>query len=233
MSKYGWERGTLKIPGSEWKRVRDEIVAAHNRHLDGMLQLAQLAYERLSAIKAAKGVAAIKGDLYEVMRTDVASAGLLRKLDSCDDAWHAVNSVRKYDPKTQRTSLVVPKKKDFAHVPPTKASSFHYGDFGISFSPKTKEVTWSVNDNNHSVERAHEHEMGRVFFRVMGSVKWVRGSGGQLVGNDEYHSEDREAGGGANYVTHRFGPLGGDVYKELGLRRPRAAPRGSQRYGMR
>lgn len=230
MSKYGWEKGTLKIPGGEWKRVRDELVAAHNKHREGMYQLAVAVHTRLTALKAAKGSAALNTDLYELLRNDLGSAALMRQLDSCDDAWEAVHAVRKVDPKTRKITLVVPKKKDFAPVPSTKAKALHYGEFSIGLGATTKSITWSVSENNHSVERAHDHAMGRAFFRVMGSVKWVRGTGGTLKGNDEHHREDDEAGGGGNYVTQRFGPLGGDVYKEMGLRRPSKPLRYPSRY---
>lgn len=230
MSKYGWEKGTLKIPGGEWKRVRDELVGAHNKHREGMYQLAVAVHQRLTALKASKGSAALNTDLYELLRNDLGSAALMRQLDTCDDAWEAVHAVRKQDPKTRKVTLAVPKKKDFAPLPPTKATVLHYGEFSIGLNATTKSVTWTVSENNRSVERAREHAMGRAFFRVMGTVKWVRATGGQIAGNDEYNREASDAGGGGNYVTERFGPLGGDVYKELGLRRPSKPLRYPSRY---
>lgn len=209
MSKYGWEKGTLKIPGSEWKRVRDAIVAGHNKEQDNMFALATDVHGRLMAIKAAKGSAAIKGEVGEMLRADTGSYSVMKRLEASDDSWDVLKSVRKYEPATKKTTLTVPKKKDFAHVPSSKAECLSYGEFSISFDQKEKSITWSVQDNNHSVDRARDHVMGRLFFNVMGSVKWGRGSGGQIAGNDEIHKDDREEGGGANYVTARYGPLGG------------------------
>jgi hypothetical protein len=230
MSKYGWEKGTLKIPGGEWKRVRDELVAAHNKHRESMHQLSVAVHTRLTALKSSKGAGVLSTELSELLRNDPGSAALLRQLDNCEDAWEAVHCVRKFDPQTRKTTLVAPKKKDFAPVPPTKAKVLHYGEFSVSFDATAKTITWSVSDNNHSVDRAHDHNMGRTFFRVMSSVKWVRGTGGQIVGNDENNRDNDEEGGGSNYVTHRFGPMGGDLYKELGLRRPSKVLRPSRRF---
>ena len=47
--------------------------------------------------------------------------------------------------------------------------------------------------------------MGKAFFKRLAQVKWTNRTGGEIVGNDEYNEESRESGGGANYVTSRYG----------------------------
>jgi hypothetical protein len=210
MSKYGWEKGTLKIPGNEWKRVRDAIVEGHNKRQDTLFALATELHARLVAIKGAKGSAGIQGEISTVLRADSGSYSVMKRLEQAGDDWDVLKAVRKFDTATKKTTLTVPKKKDFAHVPFTKAEDLSYDDFGISFDHKEKSIRWSVQDNNHSVERARDHEMGRLFFKVMDSVKWVRCTGGQINGNDEYNRDSEYEGGGGNYVTARYGPLGGD-----------------------
>lgn len=73
---------------------------------------------------------------------------------------------------------------------------------------KTRTVRWVVPENNHAVDFAWRHPMGKAFENALRKVRWVRGTGGKLVGNDEYNRDSRYEGGGANYVTRRYGPLG-------------------------
>lgn len=100
-----------------------------------------------------------------------------------------------------------------------------YEEATISFNDR--KVTWSVQENNRAVERAHQAPMARVFFGELGKVKWTRGTGGTFVGNDEYNRDNYESGGGANYTTSRFGPAGDEdriwELMRMGLSRKKAS----------
>lgn len=78
------------------------------------------------------------------------------------------------------------------------------GESSISFDKRV--VVWSVPENNHAREHGRTHPLARVLFETLGSVRWTRGTGGDIVGNDEYNRDSRDEGGGGNYVLTRFGP---------------------------
>jgi hypothetical protein len=100
-----------------------------------------------------------------------------------------------------------PLKTDFAPLPwKTVAFTASWDECGVTFDLKARTVRWGVSENNHAVERARESWLGRAFFRALDRVNWTRGTGGTIVGNDEYNSDSEYEGGGANYVTASYPP---------------------------
>jgi hypothetical protein len=78
----------------------------------------------------------------------------------------------------------------------------------LTLEEATRTLRWNVSENNHAVEYAWAHPMGRALARALASVTWTRGSGGTFIGNDEYNRDSECEDGGANYVTRGYGPLG-------------------------
>ena len=98
-----------------------------------------------------------------------------------------------------------PQKKDF----PTAGNNicvFDDEDCSVVFDNDSKTARWTVHENNHAVEHARASVLGTAFFAAMAKVTWTRGSGGQIVGNDEYNQDAGRdyAGGGGSYVTAEF-----------------------------
>ena len=79
----------------------------------------------------------------------------------------------------------------------------HYGN--VSLDLKAKTASWDVDENNHACESARRTPIGRAFFRALGRITWTRGSGGTIVGNDEYNREGGGEGEGGHYVTGEYG----------------------------
>ena len=102
---------------------------------------------------------------------------------------------------------VRPLKKDFPKLT-NKTTQIDNDDCTVVFNDKTHTVSWSVQENNHAVENARESILGQAFFSALRKIKWTRGSGGELVGNDEYNQDDCSSGGGANYTKAHYGPKG-------------------------
>lgn len=220
MSCYEWEQGSLKIPSAEWVRVRRDLIAAWNGIMQERLTLAQQLHAHLTEARKGKRnfdfMAAAKAwaDARRP-RGRFISEDELDGLNAADEAWRLA---LEHKDNLNRWVLQHPKKKD---VPFAKSTTRHFGDVplcawegSVRLDDKTRELHWSVSENNHAVERAWEQPMGRALARILHSVCWTRDSGGVFVGNNEYSRESRDEGGGSNFVTKRYGPRG-DIRRGL------------------
>jgi hypothetical protein len=208
MSCYNWERGTLKIPTRAWKPLRDALAAAYNSRQTRLYELAVRIHGLLvQQKKLAKRGAFKLNDAYEqlVHRSPNLWPRDLEGYQERDDVDQALFG--KFGERGHgRTKLLLPKKKDFPLAVATKTTDYPADTGTITLDAAKHELRWYVEENNRAVESAHDSPMGRALFALLAKVEWTRGSGGTIVGNDEYNRDENRdhAGGGANYVTHRF-----------------------------
>lgn len=211
MSCYNWERGTIVIPASEWATFRTEMIRAWNNHLMEMFTLAEGIYDRVSsAVKGKRGENRDKLIKEAVARECGCSisGGCIISFSNATyyDEWEIINPLllKQVDGKVTLTS---PKKSSLNLLPLTKDATIHAPDFSVSFHNENRTVTWIVEEGNRAVEHAHKHWFAKKLFQKLDSMEWTRGSGGQIVGNDEYNRDSYDEGGGGNYVTHSFRAL--------------------------
>ena len=100
----------------------------------------------------------------------------------------------------------MPTKKMFNFVN-GKDNSFDVGegDASVGFNQTNKTVSWAVWENNHACDTARDTKEARLLFGLLNKVNFTRGSGGNIVGNNEYNRDDHNEGGGGNYVTASYG----------------------------
>lgn len=105
--------------------------------------------------------------------------------------------------------LQAPKKKDLPPLLESKTWNWSgdYDELFISIDPKTRRLTWSISENNHSVDRAHESYLGRALFGALNKINWTRGTGGVSYYSDEYMKESLIDGGDGASESY-YGPLG-------------------------
>lgn len=209
MSRSESERGTIVIPRAEWSKLKAAVIEAHNAHRMALFETAVALVDKLAvAHKGKRGVnwsRAAQDMLHTQRATSRERLG--------ENAWgerarEVVELILPYDQETRQPVKRPrkPKKKDLGLLSPRKVKTVD-SDLGrITFDDEKHAVTWNVSDNNHACDTSRGHPVGRAFFAALGRVKWTRGSGGKIVGNDEYNREDRREGGGGNYVTSEFGP---------------------------
>lgn len=228
MSRHEWERGEIKMSVKEFSSVRRDLIAFHNERQVRLFERAKSVYTALKL--AGKGTrnfdwnsafsgVMVSGQGYRMEASDV---------DGYDEIYNAIF------PNEQVEKLVAgqilkgwersekpkaPKKNSFTPLK-QNADRIIFGEAAIGFDKKARAIYWSTGENNHAVERAREHAMGREFFKRLGRVVWTRGTGGELIGNDEYNEDAGRdyAGAGGSYVTARYGVAEKQFKKSLGIR---------------
>lgn len=227
MSCYEWEQGTITIPKPQWASFRKNLLTAWNAREDEVLEAAKKAFA--AAKKASKGK---RGE----SRGKAISEAIARACGGSVDEWGYFEANRRvggywgggYERdekahdlhnricrlilksegfgKDAKVSLVAPKAKDLHKVKISQDARIHCSDATVTFNNRCHAVEWRVHENNHAKDHAHEHWFAKALFRALKGIKWTRGTGGTVVGNDEYNRDNRECGGGGNYVTMSFGP---------------------------
>lgn len=220
MSYYCHEDGVVKIPGVEWKGLREALADAFNAHQRSLLEAARQLHARLAELKRERGRRVLNDT--GALETD---ATVARVLAACHDGdvgrlWCAVLA----DAGGGKRKLTAPTKGDFPEVSRSRNDTYRLGGFSIVLDKDEKTLTWSVQENNHAIETARDHPLARALFTRLAKVRWLRGTGGVFVGNDEYTRDSGEVGGAANYVTARYGPLGERDSRLRGQRKRTVSP---------
>lgn len=199
MSRSEWERGSITLPAAAVAGLRQALVDASNAaHERAYTQARAWVQQQPSRANSKLRAALYANNLPE----DV----------------HRVISYLLFQIPAKPVRLPTHADVDFTAPRATsRTCRFTVGDEAeIFFTGRV--VNWSVEENNHAVERAHEHPIGVLFFRALDRIAWTRGTGGQLIGNDEYNQDSREQGGGGNYVTATFGPRTAQQLQEARFR---------------
>lgn len=198
MSKYEWERGTIKIPSKEWPKFRTAVIKAWNASELDRLERAKRLHAEVSAKVKGK-----RGSKRQEVLARLYLDGFGR---DAYDVRDLVVSCTWDDAKKRQVYKLrgVPRKKDLEVLPTSKDATIHMPDASVTLSNKARSVTWDVPENNHAGEHARSHPVARKLFRLLDRMTWTRGSGGEIVGNDEYNREADYAGGGGNYVVAEY-----------------------------
>jgi hypothetical protein len=201
VSCYEWEAGNIKLPSAVFSKFRRDLNTYCNQRQTNLFNKALQVFEKMVVQIKSKPSADLEHDILEHLKESKYNAFRMgwNTLD-CDGADEILRVLLPPGNKLHR-----PQKKDFpvASITRDRVSD---GEWGISFTPKEHAVHWSVAENNHACERAHEHAVVEHFFGMLNAVQWVRGSGGVIAGNNEYNRESEYAGGGGNLTIFTFGP---------------------------
>lgn len=237
VSIYEWERGVIKLPSGVAPKIKKRLVEVQNREYDEVTERVKKFWaenKTTSKKKMQKALHDAWERRYDRQPARVVHGGGLWGLrstsaysDELDEkAENVINRVLH----TTDGKMRAPKKADIERIVGERANSrtklFRAGgDAAVLFDGNT--VTWEVQENNHAIDRSRNSPIGRAFFSELKSVQWTRGTGGEIVGNNEYNRDSYESGGGANYVTDGFGPLGDPFWKSSRSPRKKAGGTGT------
>jgi hypothetical protein len=194
MSTYEWESGTIKIPAKEWTKFRTAIIKASNQLKLNGFELAKALYPKVKKTKPKNQWESALDTVFEAERGS-----------SDDERFDVVRSLLyTYDQEKRKQVLRRPVKSNLGLLPTSKSCSIILGEACITLNNESKSVTWDVSENNHACDSARAHPLGKELFRLLERITWTRGSGGTIIGNDEYNRDSDCAGGGGNYVKSEF-----------------------------
>lgn len=198
MSRNESERGTIKIPRGEWSKLKKTLMEANNAEQERI-------YETATRVKDAV-LAAGKGKRGFDWRRAVEDS--IERERCSDDRCHAIRDLlwpRNPNGSREEGKPSTPKKKDL-QLANRKTTSYEADLAKITLDDESHSVTWDVSENNHACESSRASAMGKVFFKALDAITWTRGSGGKIIGNDEYNRDNNNEGGGGNYATSEYGP---------------------------
>jgi len=200
MSCYEWERGDIKLPKAAWPGFRKALIQAHNDEKMKLFNSAVIAHERLTeGSKGLRGENRLAKQI-ELLKAHVGKDNWIKY----DDHFKLLFAVE--EGQLKPTKLVAPKKKDLGLLPLTADCAIHACWSTIYLRNDTNTVIWRVPEGNRVCDDAREEPVARKLFELLDKVEWTRGSGGSIVGNDEYNRDADWEGGGGNYVKMEFGP---------------------------
>lgn len=223
MSRNDWEHGTITLPTAavpvvkkalrDWSNrlhdeVRTEAIRLHKDVAKGT-RVHDTYTQRLHAARYGTAANGYRTALHST-RTDRDAFVTTIALEVLDRMLWAVTREHKapHQPTVTDVNRVVPKMTNRDNTFPVLNTD---GSDEATIAFTGREVTWSVGENNRAVEHANAAPLALVFFAALTKVTWTRGTGGEIVGNDEYNEDSRDSGGGANYITKTYGPLGDEA----------------------
>lgn len=196
---FSWEKGEIKLPPQDLRRVHKVVVDAWNAHENAFLELADRVRELVTTVG--------KGDL----RTQ-ARAILEQQNVPAGDASRVMTTLFPYDTEIPGGYPLQPQrplKKDLDYVT-NRTVTFEFGfpEAYLSFDRKHGLLLWEVAEAIGAVDLVHEDPRCQAMFGALDAVSWIRGSGGIFYGE-----------GGRR--TRAYGPLGGQSMGAINTGEPR------------
>lgn len=227
MSRNDWERGEFTLPSADFARFRKAMQEADDRVKRAAFDRTQEFWKGLTRKQQTDPVAyseALKkwdGER-QVRRSDnrynLGANNRHNFYEESEDLAYerlrgVVDTPHIYNPETKRYESAGPAKPRRVlaadmDYPTNRTTSFGQAGASYVFDREKRTVVYESGEGNRQVEDARSSTLGEAFFEELDKTRWTHGTGGAIIGNDEYNRETDYAGGGANYHSGAYGYLG-------------------------
>lgn len=203
MSVYEWEKGSIILPQESWGTFRDGLLSKWNKYQQSVLKDAKRAYSALLRASRGKQGAKYQEALTMALRSYCeGKQGNLYTVPSWVRHTSISHLVFKRVNAHSPLDIVEPEKSDLDTKPLGHGCTLDLKVAIVKLDNQHRTVTWTVPEENHACERARSHWFSKVMFEALANVTWTPGSGGKIVGNDDYnrYSESHD-----DYITAEYG----------------------------
>lgn len=208
MGHWETEHGEIILPSAEFAAVRQAVQKAVHEHQTRVFDETQVFWKGLTRKEQTDPAA------YEAAR-ERHRKERNRLTESALRGWgrrsvtpHAEEIIEDVDWRLtlQRGGAPARVLKSDIPFPTNRTTEFQAGEGSVTFDKERNAVLWETGQYRRVIDRAHNSPAGSALFEAVRKVKWTRGTGGVLHGNNENHSEESSEPG--DYVTTAYGPIG-------------------------
>lgn len=189
MSRYEWSYGHIVLPSAAFSSVRKACQEAMHAKWKKAFDDSQRFWKGLTPRQ--------KADWDEFRR-------------ALNSARFDLDTMWLIDPQNRRQEKPRRVLQSDIDWPTNRTTEFHESDLTLTFKRETRTLTFEVSENNHARDYADATTLAHTFYEEMAKVHWTHGTGGVILGNDEYNRESgyENEGGGGSYVVAAYGYIG-------------------------
>lgn len=215
MGNLNWQKGSIRVPTSEWLDLTLWFNATTNVHRSLITQ----------CLKNCTAAITQHPTMYKVTKHEFSLTQLGERFFYGETASPYIQALLK----EALTELMHPTKKDtFAQPtedtidgllgPRPKAGTTMFGhsffsEWSLTFDNETKTLTWNVPEGDNAVARAHMEPLVGILFERINGIDFGTDPtmGGVIVGSGDKRNTSDATTDVANYVCMRFGNAGADA----------------------
>lgn len=206
MGHWEWQKGEFKLPSAEFAKVRQAVADADRSHKEKIFEQTQIFWKSLTP-KQKSDHASYQAAMYSFISKvsqELSRGHYDERTDNfVSDIEHAL-----YIPHSQKPKRVLAASME---MPTNRTTQFAGSGVSIEFDKAANTVTYAVYEDKSAVDRAHGAPILEALTNCIEKMRWTRGTGGRIWGDNEYAEDARREHGHAFDLTQTaYGPVGAE-----------------------